>query len=421
MITRRGAMLAGLAAMASSNSRAADAPDAAKSDFLYLPQLQSVREKAAADIKTAGQILAMWLAFVGDEPGAFAAMTDNFRAWREGQPPRPATVDLAGATATDALEAIVAASKGRRIVILNEAHHVSACRLFAADVARALRAEGFDWLAAETFDSSPDGRFDERANGGGPIDADLGYYLWDPAFADFVREARSSGFKLAAYEQRADQKAAPDADGAARIAAREEAQAVNLIAAVLNKDPNARLLIYCGYAHAAKAPLRGQPWMAARLKAKTGIDPLCIEQSGGMAGADTDANSEAVVAYFAPTRSLAVFQPDGAALTGRFPGAVDIAVYHPRPSEVEGRPRWLATAAGRHRAAFALGAPAPVGSLLQAVPAADVPRTTRVIPADQYLVKTTTSTAVFFLRPGAYEVRIETDAGRRVLGSLTVA
>lgn len=407
--------------MAGSNSRAADAPDAAKSDFLYLPQLQSVREKAAADIKTAGQSLAMWLAFVGDEPGAFAAMVANGRAWSEGEPPPPATVDIAGATATDALAAVVEASKGRRIVILNEAHHVSACRLFAADVARALRAEGFDWLAAETFANRPGARFDERANGGDPIDADLGSYIWDPVFADFVREARSSGFKLAAYEQRADQKAAPDADRATRIAAREEAQSVNLIAAVFDKDPNARLLIYCGYAHAAKAPLGGQPWMAARLKAKTGIDPLCIEQSGGMAGSDTDANSEAVVAHFAPTRPLAVFQPDGAALTGRFPGAVDIAVYHPRPGEIEGRPGWLAKAAGRRRAAFAMKEPAPVGSLIQAVPAADAQQTPMAIPADQYLVKTTASTAVFFLRPGAYEVRIETDASRRTLGPLTVA
>ncbi|MFZ5670246.1 MAG: hypothetical protein ACOY4K_12190 [Pseudomonadota bacterium] len=411
-------MLAGLAGWA--GPAAADAADSPAPRFLYLPQLRSVQEKADADIKAAGQSLATWLAFVGDEPGAFAAMVANNVAWRAGRPPRPAAVDLAGATATDAIEAIVRASRGRRIVILNEAHHVSACRQFAADVARALRAEGFDWLAAETFASRPDARFAKRANGEGPIDADLGYYLWDPVFAQFAREARSAGFTLAAYEQRADQEAPPEADRAARIGAREDAQAANLIAAVLAGNPDARLLVYCGYSHVAKSPLGGLSWMAARLKAMTGVDPLCIEQSGGMAGADTDADAEAVVAHFSPARPLAAFRADGGALTGRYPGAVDIAVYHPMPGVIEGRPRWLATAAGRRRAAFALGASAPVGGLLQAIPAADVARTARAIPADQYLVKTPADAAVFFLRPGAYDVCIETDDGRRRLGSLSV-
>lgn len=418
-------MLAGLASVAAGQARAETAPadpwEAMNAEGLYLPSLRSWQAKATSDIKTAGQMLAMWLAMTGDEAGAFEAAVANSRAWSAGRPARPANVDLTGATTADALETIASAAKGRRIVILNEAHHVSACRAFATDVARALRAEGFNWLAAETFSNDPEQRFAARVDGGEPISTDLGYYLCDPVFADLVREARANGFTFAAYEQRDDQAAAPEAERAARISAREEAQTLNLIAGVLEKDPRARLMVYCGYAHAAKAPLGDLSWMAARLKAKTGIDPLCIEQSGGFLGADTDANTQAIVERFEPSRPLAVFRPDGAALTGRFSGAVDIAVYHPRPTEIEGRPRWLATAAGRRRSAFGLSETAPVGGLLQAVPRAEIMRSPAVIPADQYLVKTEAKQAVFFLRPGAYEVRIETDAGRRTLGSLTVA
>lgn len=417
-------MLAGLAVATAGRAKAETAPadpwEAMKAEGLYLPSLRSWQTKAASDIKVAGQMLAMWLAMAGDEAGAFEAAVANSRAWTAGRPPRPANIDLTGATTADALETIAAAAKGRRIVILNEAHHVSGCRAFATDVARVLRAEGFNWLAAETFSNDPEQRFAARANGGEPIATDLGYYLCDPVFADLVREARTAGFTFAAYEQWDDQAAAPEADRAARITAREEAQTLNLIAGVLEKDPGARLLVYCGYAHAAKAPLGDLSWMAARLKAKTGIDPLCIEQSGGFLGADTDANTQAIIERFEPSRPLAVFRPDGGALTGRFPGAVDIAVYHPRPSEVDGRPRWLATAAGRRRSTFVLSEAAPVGGLLQAVPKVEARGSAAVVPADQYLVKTEAKQAVFFLRPGAYDVRVETDAGRKALGSLTV-
>ena len=383
-----------------------------------------MQAKAAADVKAWGQQLSFWEAMVGNEAGAFAAMASNALAWRGDRPAPVAKIDPAGARAVDALKAIVEASRGRRLVILNEAHHVSRCRAFGVAVAVALRAEGFTWLAAEAFSPYGPDRFADTANAGKPMLTSSGYYHLDPVFAEFVRQAREAGYRLADYEQRQEQEAPEGSDGAERIAAREEAQAANLIANVLEKDPKARVLVYCGYSHAAKIPLGGQPWMAARLKAKTGLDPLCIEQSNGApdpAGADLNPNLPVVLDHFAPSGPVAVFSADGAALTANYPGAVDIAVYHPRLAAVDGRPGWLPIAPGRRRAAFVLPEPLAPGALLQAIPAAEAALAQNVIPADQYLITAPARTATFFLRPGDYRLLAETDAGRLALGSLRVA
>jgi hypothetical protein len=43
-----------------------------------------------------------------------------------------------------------------------------------------------------------------------------------------------------------------------------------------------------------------------------------------------------------------------------------------------------------------------------------------VIPADQYPAPDNARAALFYLKPGRYEVRLEGEEGRRTLGTLTV-
>ena len=83
-------------------------------------------------------------------------------------------------------------------------------------------------------------------------------------------------------------------------------------------------------------------------------------------------------------------------------------------------PGWLAEAPHRRQTWFDLKQPLPAGALIQAVPEADA-QAGNVVPSDQYLPSSDARRACFFLKPGRYEVRLETDEGRRPLGRLSVA
>lgn len=423
MINRRRALLAGLVLAAPGIGRGQTplAPGEALSEQgLYLPELGRLLE-AVKSSPIQRQVLAQYRATLGDEAGAMR----EWMAQRSSNAPVPPadTTDYEPCRAEPALDAIVAAARGRRLVIINEAHHASRCRAFAARVLDRLRAEGFDLLAAEDFTSDPEVRFAERMANGDPVTTDLSNYGRDPVYAELIRRARAGGYRLACYEMTPAQRPPNDADGPTRVATREAAEAANL-AALLHDNPDARLVVYCGHGHLAEKTMGANTVMATRLKAATGIDPLTIDQSLGLpspAGVFESPTVTAVLAHFKPTEPIIVRAPDGSSLAfGTFRGAVDLTVFHPRlPDDADGRPAWLA-GDGRQRAVFALRRPAPPGALLQAAPAAEALAAPNVVPADQYMARPGAREAVFFLRPGAYEVRLETNTGRKVLGPLAV-
>jgi hypothetical protein len=382
----------------------------------YLPLLLDLRRKALASTESSIgdlQLLSQYLATLGDERGALVA-------WEQGRPGpvSGARPDLTGAVADDAVEAIVAASRGRRVVMLNEAHHASCNRAFAERVALRLRDEGFSVLAAETF--ARDRLYDD-----GVINMNDGAYLRDPVFASMVRAAAGAGYRLAEYEVRDDQEAPKDASAAEQIAAREEAQAQNLISGAL-ADPAARVLVFCGFAHLSKVPTRrGDLWAAARLKAKTGIDPLTVEQSAGGPASEPARDSPVVsevLSRFSPKAPVVVRRGDGSVV--QTPSgqsfAADLSVFHPRLEDRNGRPAWLASG-DRREVRIDLGR-APGGDLrlLQAVPADELAKAPAVVPADHYLLAPESRTGFLWLKPGRYRVRIETLDGFTRLDDLTV-
>jgi len=419
MITRRRVILAGIALAIPAVGRAERplaSEDALSDQGLYLPELARLRETVRTSPEQR-QILAQFLAIVGDETGAL-------REWMAQRPANaplapPDTTDYGPYTAEPALETIIAAARGRRLVILNEAHHASRCRAFAARVLTRLRAEGFDLLAAEAFTNDPTTRFAERMADGAPVTTDLAYYPRDPVYAELIRQARADGYRLACYEMTPVQSPPDDVDGPTRIAVREAAEAANL-AALLKDNPDARMVVYCGHGHLAEKAIGPNTVMATRLKAATGIDPLTIDQSLGLpspAGVFESPTVTAVLSHFKPVEPIIVRAPDGGSLAFRtFRDAVDLTVFHPRLGDTaDGRPAWL-DGDGRQRTVFALRRPAPAGALLQAVPLAEALAAPNVVPADQYMARPGAKEAVFFLRPGRYEIRMETDVGRQVLG-----
>lgn len=382
----------------------------------YLPLLRQMQTEAPSN-PAMQDLLAQVLAMTGDEQAAW----DGFATRGLTAP------DLSGCTAQDALEAIMAAAKGRQIVILNEAHHVSRCRVFAERLMEELRFEGFTIFAAETFTNTervwPNGAM-QALNSGAPITAELGWYLADPVFAEMVRAARRLGYRFASYEVRPDQMQGAGSSSEQQIEVREDAEANNFIAHILEADPKARIFVYCGYDHVLKAEVYShQLWFAARLKAKTGIDPLCLGQAWTVpppVGLSEDDSLAAILDQFRPEKPIILKNSDGEPVRlSTAKTALDFEVIHPRLNEVQGRPGWLASAPGRKEAHFKLTDIPAEKALLQAVPVEEAANPA-AIPSDQYPAPLNAREAVFFLKPGRYELRLENEEERQVLGTLSV-
>ncbi len=385
------------------------------SEGRYLPTYLDLKARSEAGDEAARQMLSQFASFLGDEDTAVGL---------DERPPRPSVVppDLDGAVARDAMEAITEAARNTRIVILNEAHNVSGHRAFAARVMRALRPLGYDWFAAETFTPpQPDTlvRIGAYAKGA-PFLAGYGYYTHDPVFAEMVREAARLGYRFSDYEQRFDQRAPEGADAAAQIAAREEAQADNLIANILSANPDARVFVFVGYSHAMEKEGRGGLWFAARLKAKTGIDPLTIEQSmnwPAIAPENDAPHVAAVLTRFAPEAPIVASKDGESIASPNYAGKMDLSVFHPRMAPVAGRPGWLAADPERRRVMIKVPT-LNEQALIQALPMAEA---AAGLPSDHYLLAPGASEATFFLHPGRYFFRQETAAGiRPAFGALSI-
>ena len=186
------------------------------------------------------------------------------------------------------LDAIVDEAARARVLIVNESHHLTRHREISRLLAERLRPLGYTVFAAETFNNTNDGP--------DPVESlrdvayphrDIGWYTNEPVFGRLLREVKARGYRLAAYEQVHGTSDDDNLDRAARIAAREQAQAENLAAILAGMSPEERLFVHVGYGHADESTHEdGSRWMAARLHERTGIDPLTIGQTICRGGAD---------------------------------------------------------------------------------------------------------------------------------------
>lgn len=302
---------------------------------------------------TALQNLAFTRAQVGDYAGALEAYRSGQSLFPGGDAPSGTATAanneytqsmLARFTPEPAIDAIVRAARDRQIVILNEAHHVPRHRAFALLLALELRKLGFAYLAMETF--APN--VGPLARRGYPTVAD-GFYSDEPLFGDFIRQALRAGYQPVAYEQDWID-ATESSDMVDRIDSREEAQANNLIERVLKGKPNARLFVYVGYSHAYKGfqempGNRRTSWMAERLRAKSGIDPLCIDQTSVIeppAGSRDRILLDAIFDTRADDAVVLVDKSTPSQFSSPDPGRIDVQVFHRPAQQVIGREHWLA-------------------------------------------------------------------------------
>jgi hypothetical protein len=228
-------------------------------------------------------------------------------------PCEPRSADGAGETVAVQLAELARATT---IVIINEAHDESRHRELIRQLAIELKRQGFTYYAAEAFSDAP-GRPGEPF---GRVDA--GYYTLEPAFGQLLRTVKELEYRLVAYEQPAAGR--PAVDVATDMDRREETQAENLVTRIFAREPQAKVLIHVGFSHAAEVALPNAGgsllWMAGRLKAKTGVDPLTIDQFRCASSSD-DLELAAVSADLPP-------------------GAHDVAVAYPPTVLFRGRAQW---------------------------------------------------------------------------------
>ncbi|GAA0737970.1 hypothetical protein [Sphingomonas japonica] len=269
--------------------------------------------------------------------------------------PLPEDPDIARietATARNAIAAIVERAQDTRIVILNEDHAAPRHRAFALQVARALRPLGYDVLAVEALsnvksDAKAAEMMRELARRGYP-ERETGLYLRDPVFADFIRQSLALGYRPVAYETTSHERST---DMYAAIDKREQAQAEYVVERALKAYPNSKILMHVGFSHATENPQQlgdGEPtrWLATRLKAMTGIDPLTIDQTVLGPNGNGIAALDALTAPRAADGPVVLFDGDRPLIFGSFKGLVDLQVAHPATRWIDGRPHWL-TAIGR--------------------------------------------------------------------------
>jgi len=225
------------------------------------------------------------------------------------------------------MERIVELADKTSIVIVNEAHDFPWHREFVAEIATLLRTEGYEYFAAEDFSSTINDHPDEAF-----ARLDSGFYSAEPVYGSLIRVVKKLDYILVPYEYKPSRDSRADETTAEKVTRREEGQAINLVARIFEKNMDARVLIYVGYSHAAEVPIPSfnhtmMSWMAARLKEKTGIDPLTIDQVYCQSNAD----------------NIQLAQP-----TDRMPsGAFDLTVAFPAVTFNRGRPEWRLAAGAK--------------------------------------------------------------------------
>ncbi|TLF44586.1 hypothetical protein [Maribacter aurantiacus] len=229
----------------------------------------------------------------------------------------------------DAVNYITESAKSNQVVIINEAHHNSSHRVFTKSLLKELFDIGYTNIGFETLGNGE--YMDSLLMKRGYPTQETGYYTKDPQFGDLVRRALEIGFYIFPYEQTTDSDGKP----------REIEQAKN-IQKEIQKRPNEKFLIHCGFDHVYEGVHdRWEKAMAARLKEYTGIDPLTIDQVKYSEKSLPELNHPIINILDIDEPSVIIDKNRKPLRNERSKRWTDLAVFHPRTKIVKGRPNWL--------------------------------------------------------------------------------
>ncbi|MHB1588481.1 hypothetical protein [Metallibacterium scheffleri] len=336
-----------------------------------------------------GQYLSWYQTFIGDYIGAAHSFSIAQPLLADDAPsPR-----LAGQwRAVPALDALARLARGRKAIFLNENHSAPITRTLTVQLLARLRAEGYDTFAAETLYT---GDMTALATRGYATDAS-GFYTREPVYAEMVRRALALGYRVIAYEAESDTQGD----------AREREQAENLYRRAFDGHPDARLVVNAGYAHIQKrgAYLDGHA-MAWHFMRRSGIDPLCVEQTMLFAHLDTHEDHPwwtQVMQALRPTAPI-IFESAASTPWTLRPGAYDVSVWFPPQQITDNRPTWLSLGGLRrsYRVAAIDYCPNALPCLLEARPLG-APHA--AIPDDRVILRQADEISVLWLAPGRYRL-----------------
>lgn len=362
-------------------------------------------QAGVADADT-GKAVAQMRAMMAAEMGRYDEALAIF-PFRAAKPVAPGPAPSATMRPVDAAAAITRLARDRRVVIVNEAHHLPQTRLLLVQLLPRLRAMGFTDYAAETLDKHVGAGIVRR---GYAVRGD-GVYAREPVFGQLLAEAARLGYRLDSYE---------DAGGD-DIQSRETGQAEHL-AELLRRHPDARLIVHVGYAHVREARLPERMPMAAELKRLTGLDPLTVDQTTLLPwrqADDGDALRRAVDRRLPPGDGPFVFLAGDGTPWSAEPGQYDVSVAIPAAGTKHGRPAWLWDVSLQRRPFTGYGALCH-GQVPCQVVAQRAGATADAVPADVVTVADLAALPALALPPGRYRLTA-TDADDRVLGTRTLA
>jgi hypothetical protein len=188
----------------------------------------------------------------------------------------------------DPVAEIARLAQATNIVIINEAHESPRDRQFIASVLGRLRPLGYSIYAAETLNNGEDLNHPL-------VYLDDGFYSAEPIFGRLLAEAKQLGYRLVGYEMTGaqgmgDSNQLPYRE---RVTRREIAQTENLMTAIFRDHPDAKVVIHVGHEHVReRAEEGGVEWLAQRLAAETGRDPLTISQTSCLSTSGATALAE---------------------------------------------------------------------------------------------------------------------------------
>ncbi len=202
-----------------------------------LNYINDVKAMASFDMKLSDSIvknmyyeyIGTLLSFIGEDKNALDCFdsAENYKEYINSN-----VTEFNSYSLIEYKEQLKAKASKSKIVLINEMHHRPVCRIFTFEMLADFRKQGYNYLALETLSSRIDASTEKT------IHKNLGFYTQEPNFANLVRYAKFLKFKLVAYDTTVS-----DSNK------RDSLAAINIMK-VLDKDPNAKMIIHCGYGHA---------------------------------------------------------------------------------------------------------------------------------------------------------------------------
>jgi hypothetical protein len=303
--------------------------------------------------------------------------------------PNPEKLNKSEFKILSAKKIILDSAKSKKVIMLNEAHHLTPHRIFTLDLLLDLKKLGFTHLGVEAIGLHESNSL--LTQRGYPT-LMSGFYLKDPHFANMIRIAIKLGYKVFRY----------DTSSGGNIKFREYNQALN-IANVIKQDTNARIIVHAGWGHIREDTASHGGVMAYQFKKMTGIDPFTINQASMNEESTPDFEND-IYKQFAEIKSPSVLMNKK---TNNLYTNIkyDCILFHPRTHYTSNRPSWLYDCEAYIKKKISLKSDLTYPLLVLVYDIRECEETKEPIPIDVVeLLQPVKAVDLFFPYKGAYKI-----------------